>query len=56
MIDNIISILNHKSIKNKKEYLERYAFNKEDENGCKGLISTMNKLIKSKVQNLIIEN
>ena len=48
--------MNHKSIKNKKEYLERYALNREDGEGCRGLISTMNKLTKSKVQNIIKEN
>lgn len=49
MIDNIVSILNHKSIKNKKEYLQRYALNREDTGAAKTLLNTMNKLIKSKV-------
>ncbi|TNV74530.1 hypothetical protein FGO68_gene8581 [Halteria grandinella] len=49
MLDNIVSILSHKSIKNKKEYLQRYAFNKEDSTECKSFQNTMNKLIKSKV-------
>jgi hypothetical protein len=29
MLDNVVMILSHKSIKNKKEFLERYAFNKD---------------------------
>jgi hypothetical protein len=49
MLDNIVSILSHKSIKNKKEYLQRYAFNKRDSSGCKSFLNTMNKLIQSKM-------
>lgn len=29
MLENVVMILSHKSIKNKKEFLERYAFNKD---------------------------
>jgi hypothetical protein len=30
MLENVVMILNHKSIKNKKHFLDRYAFNKKD--------------------------
>jgi hypothetical protein len=63
MLENIFSILSHKSIKNKKEYIERYALSNNFENGesgfnspggsnlhnCKSLLNTMNKLVSGKV-------
>jgi len=51
MLDNVVMILSHKSIKNKKEFLERYAFNKDaiadeetNEQQHKQLMNTMKQL------------
>jgi len=39
MLENVVMILNHKSIKNKKHFLDRYALNKKDLYGVKQVMS-----------------
>lgn len=53
MIENIVSILSNKTIKNKKEYLSRYAFNKNDSSGCKVLLHSVNKLAKTRAPSVM---
>jgi hypothetical protein len=41
MLENVVLILNHKSLKNKKHFLDRYAFNKNDAQSVKNVVSKM---------------
>ena len=41
MHENVVMILNHKSIKNKKHFLDRYAFNKKDLSGVRQMMNQM---------------
>ena len=44
MLENVVMILNHKSIKNKKHFLDRYAFNKNDMLGVKDVVDKISLL------------
>ena len=44
MLENVVMILNHKSIKNKKHFLDRYAFNKKDLYGVRQVMNQMSQL------------